>query len=78
MQSTVRGHGRDPKAGGKQHSSRRTKHIDVKRHLVTDACDAGKVNGVYARTEDQHADMFPKLLDIHTFHNHVTTVLNVV
>ena len=33
--------------------SRRTKHINVKHHLVRNACDAGKVRVVYVRTEDQ-------------------------
>ena len=37
-----------------KHATRRTKHIDVKHHLVRDACDAGEVRVVYVRTEDQH------------------------
>ena len=41
-----------------KHASRRTKHIDVKHHLVRDACDAEKVRVVYVRTEDQHTDLF--------------------
>ena len=47
-----------------KHASRRTKHIDVKHHLVRDACDTGKVRVVYARTEDQHPDVFTKPLDM--------------
>ena len=34
------------------HASRRTKHVDVKHHLVRDASDARRVRGVYVRTED--------------------------
>ena len=30
-----------------KHASRTAKHIDVKHHLVRDACDAGKVRVVY-------------------------------
>ena len=53
-----------------KHSSRRTKHIDVKYHLVRDACDAGKVRVVYVRSEDQHADLLTKPLDVKRFHRH--------
>ena len=41
-----------------KHASRRTKHIDVKHHLVRDASDARKVSVAYVRSEDQHADLF--------------------
>ena len=58
-----------------KHASCRTKYIDVKHHL---ARDAGKVKVVYVRTEDQHADLFTKSLDIHEFYKHTKTVLNVV
>ena len=61
-----------------KHASRRTKHTDVKQHLVRDACDAGKFSVVCVRTEDQHADFFTKLLDIQKFQKHAKTVLNVV
>ena len=47
-------------AVNKSCSSRSTKHIDAKHHLVRDACDAEKVIVVYARTEDQHAHLFTK------------------
>ena len=35
-----------------KHASRRTKHIDVKHHLVRDASDARKVRVAYVRSED--------------------------
>ena len=42
-----------------EHASRSTKHINVKHHLVRDACDAGKARRVvHVRTEDQLADLF--------------------
>ena len=37
--------------------SRRTKHIDVKRHLVRDACDAGKVRALL--NDPNSASKFP-------------------
>ena len=53
-----------------RHASHRTKHIDVKRHLVRDASDARKVRVAYVRSEDQHADLFTKPLDMQTFYKH--------
>ena len=46
-------------------ASRRIKHIDVRYDLARDVCDAGKVKvEYYIRTEDQHVDLFTKLLGI--------------
>ena len=66
------------KLAANKHATRRTKHIDVKHHLVRDAGDAGKVRVVYkyVRTEDQHADLFTKLLNKQKFYKHAKTVLN--
>ena len=61
-----------------KNASRRTKHIDVKHHLVRDACDAGKVTLVYISTEDQHMALFPGLLGRQKFYSQTKTVLNVV
>ena len=47
-----------------KHDSCRTKHIDVKHHLVRDASDARKVRVAYVRPEDQHADWLTKPLDM--------------
>ena len=33
-----------------KHASRRTWHVDVKHHLVRDACEAGKIRVVYVST----------------------------
>ena len=43
-----------------KHASRRSKHIDVKHHLVRGASDARKVRVAYVRSEDQHADLLTK------------------
>ncbi|CAM9627818.1 unnamed protein product, partial [Ascophyllum nodosum] len=50
-----------------KHASHRTKHIDVKHHLMRDASDARKVRVAYVRLEDQHADLLTKPLDIQNF-----------
>ena len=47
-----------------KHASRRTKHIDVKHHLVRDASDARKVRVAYVRSVDQYADLLTKPLDM--------------
>ena len=61
-----------------KHASRRTKHIDVKRHLVRDASDARKVRVAYVRSEDQHADLLTKPLDMQKLYKHAKFILNVV
>ena len=47
-----------------KHASCRTKRIDVRHHLVRDASDARKVRVAYVRSEDQHADLLTKPLDM--------------
>ena len=61
-----------------KHASRRTKHIDVKHHLVRDASDAQRVRVAYVRSEDQHADLLTKPLDVKKFCKHAKFILNVV
>ena len=61
-----------------KHTSRRTKHIDVKHHLVRDASDARKVRVAYARSEDQHAELLTKPLDMQKFYKHAKFILNLV
>ena len=61
-----------------KHAIRKTKHIDVKHHLVRDASDARKVRVAYVRSEDQHADLFTKPLDMQKFYKHVKFILNEV
>ena len=61
-----------------KHASRRTKHIDVKHHLVRDASDARKVRVAYVRSRDQHADLLNKPLDMQNFYKYAKFVLNVL
>ena len=61
-----------------KHASRSTKHIDVKHHLVSDASDVRKVRVAYVRSEDQHADLLTKPLDMQKFYRHAKFILNVV
>ena len=60
------------------HVCRRTKIFGVRHDQVRDVCDAGKIRAVYVRTEDQHADLFTKPLDIQKSQKHAKTVLNVM
>ena len=61
-----------------EHASRRTKHIDVKQHLVRDASDARNVRVAYMRSEDQHADFLTKPLDMQKRYKQAKFILNVV
>ena len=61
-----------------KHASRRTRHINVKHHLVRDASDARKVRVAYVRSEDQYTDLLSKPLDMQTFYKHAKFILNVV
>ena len=61
-----------------KHANRRTKHIDVKHHLVRDASDARKVRVAYMRSENQHADLLTKPLNVQKFYKHAKVILTVV
>ena len=61
-----------------KHASRRPKHIDTKNHLVKDASDAQKVRVAYVRSDDQHADLLTKTLDMQKFYKHAKFILNLV
>ena len=61
-----------------KYASRRTEHIDVKHHLVRDTSDARKVRVAYARSEDQHADLVTKPLDVQKFYKHTKFILNLL
>ena len=61
-----------------KHASRRTKHINMKHHLVRDAFDARKVRVACARSGDQHVDLLTKPLGIQTFYKHAEFILNLV
>ena len=57
-------------------SSRRTRHVDVKHHIVRDAVESGRVRTHYVESGEQHADVLTKALDINTFKTHARVLLN--
>ena len=57
-------------------SSRRTRHVDVKHHIVHDAIESGIVRIHYVKSAEQHADVLTKVLDINTFETHARVLLN--
>ena len=50
----------------------------MKHHLLRDASDARKVGVACVRSEDQHADLLTKPLDMQKFYKHAKFILNVV
>ena len=50
------------KMANNKHSSRRTRHIDVKHHIVRDAVEDGLVRIIYVGSEEQHADILTNAL----------------
>ena len=61
-----------------KHASRRTRHIGVKHELVRNASDTRKVRVAYVRSDDQHADLLTKPLNMQKFYKHAKYILNVV
>ena len=64
------------KMANNKYSSRRTRHIDVKHHIVRDAVEEGLVRIVYVRGEEQHAGILTKALGMRTFELHAKAVMN--
>ena len=64
------------KMANNKHSSRRTRHIGDKLYIVRDAIEDGLVHIVYVRSEQQHADILTKALDIRTFELHAKALMN--
>ena len=58
-------------------SSRRTRHIDVKHHMVTDAVDGGIIRVEYVKSREQHADVLTKAMDAKSFEKQARFLLNV-
>ena len=57
-------------------SSRRTRHVDVKHHIVRDAVERVMVRIHYVKSGEQHTDVLTKALDINTFESHARFFLN--
>ena len=46
-------------------SSRRTRHMDVKHHIVCDAVESGAVRIHYVKSGERQAGVLKKALDVH-------------
>ena len=57
-------------------SSRHTRHVDVKHHIPRDAVESGVVRTHYVKSEEQHADVLKKALDVNTFKTHARFLLS--
>ena len=57
-------------------SSRRTRHVDVKHHIVCNAAESGIVQTHYVTSGEQHTDVLTKALDVNTFETHARFLLN--
>ena len=57
-------------------SSRRTRPVDVKHHIVRDAIESGVVRIHYVKSGEQLADVLTKALDVNTFETHARFFLN--
>ena len=57
-------------------SSRRTRHVDVKHHIVCDAVEIGVVRIHYVKSGEQQAGVLKKLLDVHSFETYARFLLN--
>ena len=57
-------------------SNRRTRHVDVKHHIVRDAVERGIVRIHYVKSGEQHADVLTEALNINTFETHARFLLN--
>ena len=57
-------------------SSRRTRHIGVKHHVVRDAIYSGIIRVEYVNSGEQHADILTKALDAKTFERHAHFLMN--
>ena len=57
-------------------SRRRTRHVDVKHHIVRDAIESGVVRIHHVTSGEQHADVLTKALGVNTFETHATFLLN--
>ena len=57
-------------------SSRCTRQLDVKHHIVRDAVESGVIRIHYVKSEEQHADVLANALDVNTFATHSSLLLN--
>ena len=58
-------------------SSRRTRHIDVKHHMVRDAVEGRIIRLEYVKSGEQHANELTKAKYAKSFEKHARFLLNV-
>ena len=58
-------------------SNRRTKHIDMKHHMVRDAANGRIIRAKYVKLEEQHADVLTEAIYAKSFEKHARFLLNV-
>ena len=58
-------------------SSRRTRPIDVKHHMVRDAVEGGMIRVEYVTSGGRHTDVLTKAIDAKSFEKHARFLLNV-
>ena len=58
-------------------STRRTRHIGVKHHMVRNAVDGGIIHLEHVKSREQHADVPTKAIDAKSFEKHARFLLNV-
>ena len=64
------------KMANNKHSSRRTRHIDVKHHIVRDPVEKGFVRIVNVGSEEQHVDILTNAVNARTFELHAKALMN--
>ena len=57
-------------------SSRCTRQLDVKHHIVRNAVESGVIRIHYAKSGEQHTNVLTKALDVNTFETHASLLLN--
>ena len=57
-------------------SSRRTRHVDVKHHIVCNVVDNGILQIHYVKSREQHVDVLTKALNVNFFETHARFLLN--
>lgn len=57
-------------------TSRRTRQVDVKHHIVRDAIEGRIVYVEHVCSEEQHADILTKTIDVKAFKKHARFPLN--
>ena len=64
------------KMAANRFNGRRTRHVDVKHHIVRDAAESGVVQIHYVKSGEQHTNVLTKALDANTFKMHARVLLN--